>query len=180
MLRCVNSSRRFDEPQCLHIQGQEVPCINIISRTKTYIYIQRRAGQIGGHISGLGLSGWYSWRSRHAGWLSFAYDTLIEGKRQSLAYRWHSINFNGYTGRRAKNNGDFIKIWIEAFTAWRPYNSWRMKDQLDVTCYFISLIMCSTCFGHFAGFSLQNEHHQIPAATKAPTHNELRTRRRMW
>jgi len=23
-----------------------------------------------------------------------------------------------------------------------------MKDQLDVTCYFISLLMCSTCFGH--------------------------------
>ena len=30
------------------------------------------------------------------------------------------------------------------------------------------------------GFSLQNEHHQISAATKAPTHNELRTRRPMW
>ena len=27
-------------------------------------------------------------------------------------------------------------------------NSWRMKDQLDVTCFFISLLMCSTCFGH--------------------------------
>jgi len=27
-------------------------------------------------------------------------------------------------------------------------NSWWMKDQLDVTCYFISLLMCSTCFGH--------------------------------
>ena len=27
-------------------------------------------------------------------------------------------------------------------------NSWWMKDQLDVTCYFILLIMCSTCFGH--------------------------------
>ena len=27
-------------------------------------------------------------------------------------------------------------------------NSWRMKDQLDVTCYFISFLMCSTCFGH--------------------------------
>ena len=27
-------------------------------------------------------------------------------------------------------------------------NSRRMKDQLDVTCYFISLLMCSTCFGH--------------------------------
>jgi len=23
-----------------------------------------------------------------------------------------------------------------------------MKDQLDVTCYFISLLMCSTCFAH--------------------------------
>ena len=32
----------------------------------------------------------------------------------------------------------------------------------------------------FAGFSLKNEHHQIPAAPKAPTHNELRTRRPMW
>jgi len=29
------------------------------------------------------------------------------------------------------------------------YNdSWRIKDHLDVTCYFISLLMCSTCFGH--------------------------------
>ena len=25
---------------------------------------------------------------------------------------------------------------------------WRIKDQLDVTCYFISLLMCSTYFGH--------------------------------
>ena len=24
-----------------------------------------------------------------------------------------------------------------------------MKDQLDVTCYFISLLMYSTCFGHY-------------------------------
>jgi hypothetical protein len=23
-----------------------------------------------------------------------------------------------------------------------------IKDQLDVTCYFISLLMCSTCLGH--------------------------------
>ena len=28
----------------------------------------------------------------------------------------------------------------------RAAASWRMKDQLDVTCYFISLLMCSTCF----------------------------------
>jgi len=32
---------------------------------------------------------------------------------------------------------------------WRvTLNSWRIKDQLDVTCNFISLLMCSTCFGH--------------------------------
>ena len=36
-----------------------------------------------------------------------------------------------------------------------------MKDQLDVTCYFISLIMCSTCFGlHLQEFAtvLMNYH----------------------
>ena len=27
------------------------------------------------------------------------------------------------------------------------YNSWKIKDQLDVTSCFISLV-CSTCFGH--------------------------------
>ena len=99
-------------------------------------------------------------------------------------------------------------------------NTWRMKDQLDLTLlfYFTSYVLntfrtliypssgacdcvdklphrssCSqlvVCVGdlvrvvlggvRFAGFSLQNEHHQIPAATKAPTHNELRTRRPMW
>ena len=26
--------------------------------------------------------------------------------------------------------------------------SWGMNNQLDVTCYFISIIMRSTCFGH--------------------------------
>ena len=25
---------------------------------------------------------------------------------------------------------------------------WWMKDQIDVTCYFISLLMCSACFWH--------------------------------
>ena len=28
------------------------------------------------------------------------------------------------------------------------HHGWRIKDQLDVTCYFISRLMCSTCFGH--------------------------------
>jgi len=27
--------------------------------------------------------------------------------------------------------------------------SWRIKDQLAVTCDFVSLLMCSTCFGYY-------------------------------
>ena len=43
------------------------------------------------------------------------------------------------------------------------------------------LVLSSLCVGAcVCRLSLQNEHHQIPAATKAPTHNELRTRRPMW
>jgi len=37
---------------------------------------------------------------------------------------------------------------IFLITYWHTY-SWRIKDQLDVTCYFISLLMSSTCFGHW-------------------------------
>ena len=99
-------------------------------------------------------------------------------------------------------------------------NSWRMKNQLDITCYILFHLLCTQhvsdinisifrslrlcwwittsvvlfsvrcvlelllrlIFGgvRFPGFSLQNEHHQIPAATKAPTYNKLRTRRPMW
>jgi len=45
---------------------------------------------------------------------------------------------------------------------------------------YVSDINMSIFRLRFAGFSLQNEHHQIPAATKTPTHSELRTRRPMW
>ena len=43
-------------------------------------------------------------------------------------------------------------LYIDAFVASQMLElnleSWITKDQLDVTCYFISLLMCSTCFGH--------------------------------
>ena len=39
-----------------------------------------------------------------------------------------------------------LHMWF--FCLLNTVSSWRMKDQLDVTCYFISLVMCSTCFGH--------------------------------
>jgi len=28
------------------------------------------------------------------------------------------------------------------------YSYLRIKSQLDVTCYFIVFLICSTCFGH--------------------------------
>ena len=34
-------------------------------------------------------------------------------------------------------------VWMSKQT-----NVWRIKYQLDVTCYFISLLMYSTCFGY--------------------------------
>ena len=39
-----------------------------------------------------------------------------------------------------------LRISIYVPNSWPA--SWRIKDQLDVTCSFISLLMCSTCFGH--------------------------------
>jgi len=38
----------------------------------------------------------------------------------------------------------------ESYAYWTVHlcDSSRIKDKLDVTCYFISLLMCSTCFGH--------------------------------
>ena len=58
-------------------------------------------------------------------------------------------------GRSRKLPCDFTTklvdtIFSESNVYWTVHhcNSWRMKDQLDVTCYIISLLMCSTCFGH--------------------------------
>ena len=54
-------------------------------------------------------------------------------QKRSLFMLWHLFSQNvALNGLLAKNLA----------------NSWQMKDQLDVTCYFISLIMCSTCFRH--------------------------------
>ena len=52
--------------------------------------------------------------------------------------------------------GDIYEFWnvsepsMESNVYWTVHHcdSWWMKDQLEVTCYFISLLKCSTCFGH--------------------------------
>jgi len=38
----------------------------------------------------------------------------------------------------------------ESYVYWTVHHSdsGRIKDELDVSCYFISLLMCSTYFGH--------------------------------
>ena len=57
--------------------------------------------------------------------------------------------FTGLTPSCHANSGKCKVIW-KLHVYWNVHhcNSWRMKNQLDVTCYFISLIMRSTCFGH--------------------------------
>ena len=39
---------------------------------------------------------------------------------------------------------------LSSYVYWTVHHcdSWRIKDQLDATCCFISLLLCSTCFGH--------------------------------
>jgi len=44
-----------------------------------------------------------------------------------------------------QRKGDHYAYWTV-----HHCNSWRIKDQLDVTCYLISLLMYSTCFGRCA------------------------------
>jgi len=44
-----------------------------------------------------------------------------------------------------------VKIYFHiSYVYWTVHHcdNWRIKDQLNVTCYFISLLMRSTCFGH--------------------------------
>ena len=42
-----------------------------------------------------------------------------------------------------------IKCYLLQLVYWTVHHcdSLRIKEQLDVTCYFISLLMCSICFG---------------------------------
>jgi len=41
-----------------------------------------------------------------------------------------------------------ILFWSDVYRTVHHCDSWRIRDQLDVSCYLISLLMCSTRFGH--------------------------------
>jgi len=41
-------------------------------------------------------------------------------------------------------------FWIHTWKVLRTLlGNWRIKNQLDATCYFIVLLIGSTCFGHY-------------------------------
>ena len=49
---------------------------------------------------------------------------------------------------------------------------WRMKDQLDVTCYFISLLTCSACFGQAVACKTNTTQNQ-PSSNTQRTENKM-------
>jgi hypothetical protein len=58
-----------------------------------------------------------------------------------------------------KSKGYFFKrIWYVFFRA--SLYMRREENQLDATEWFIALIICSTCFGHF--YAHHQEHENIP------------------
>jgi len=79
------------------------------------------------------FSGKYTWR------------TMRPACTRFLVIKWHS----------ACAWGKMIwQMWEMKYYVCKLLNCWRIKDQLNVTCYFISLLMCSTCFRH------KSIHHQ--------------------
>jgi len=56
----------------------------------------------------------------------------------TLSHKWHDC--------RKKT---LLNIKRVSYVYWTVHHcdSWRIKDQPNVTCYFISLLTCSTCFG---------------------------------
>jgi len=60
------------------------------------------------------------------------------------------VGFNSVLKSHTLNYGYVLEDVGVSYVYWTMHHcdSWRIKDQLDVTYYFISLLMCSTCFGH--------------------------------
>ena len=89
------------------------------------------------------------------------------------ARRYSSVSWKGVTQLWSAKE----RIPTEVTRAVNSGSGWRIKDQLDVTCYFISLLMCSTCFGlqyiHFIGVVsvLQAEACNTDTTTTQPHRN---------
>ena len=87
---------------------------------------------------------WWIWQPAWRGVCALPLDSYLNFK--------HVMYQDPTTLTSYKFRGQFncLGLWKRYMTRWHNliFWTWRMKDQLDVTCYFISLIMCSTCFGH--------------------------------
>ena len=97
-------------------------------------------------------------------WADWPLQIWIMDRSLMQPARLKQINWTRRTGsviikflsqvRFTQNDNLFVICFVMLWDVDRPVinkntnYSWRMKDQLDVTCYFISLIMRSTCFGH--------------------------------
>jgi len=58
---------------------------------------------------------------------------------------------------RTRVSVTFIRVWSVFDVYWTVHHcdNWRIKDQLDVTCYFIVLLIGSTCFGYNYAYHLE-------------------------
>ena len=69
--------------------------------------------------------------------------------------------------------------WSNVYWTVHHCNSWGMKNQLDVTCYFISLIMRSTCFGHSYIHLQEPAKWTPPKTSRSKNSNTQRTENKM-
>ena len=77
--------------------------------------------------------------------------TLRRRQYVNTMYRlWNKLStlFNKFTTPSLSHGTEIPYFKSNVYWTVHHCNSWGMKNQLDVTCYFISLIMRSTCFGH--------------------------------
>ena len=77
---------------------------------------------------------WHSWNRLSV--------VRIFNKVADECYKASSGHWQNIALMKNSSNYDDSSLDMKAF------DSWRIKHQLDVTCYFILLLMYSTCFGH--------------------------------
>ena len=76
-------------------------------------------------------------------------EKLTKWSPQSCRLRRLSFNSNTVIFRQTVHCiSEWRKIYKTLGLNWH-YNNWRIKNQLDATCYFIVLLMDRTCFGHY-------------------------------
>ena len=83
------------------------------------------------------------------GWHTSKVMGICEGKKLALGEVSRALMFPLSLSFKTSPNTHSPIATLYDSSSWNSVvNSWRRKDQLDVTSYFISLLMCSTCFGH--------------------------------